>query len=170
MRLEKPALLLRPAVASDAEIIARVRHSAVNGIAVAAYPRELVDAWAGALDERRYRRFREVIAGGQELMHVAEHRSTILGFGSVIPTRNELRAIYVDASWVRCGVGAAILKQLESVALKARCPYLELESSLNAKDFYLAHGYVELAHATHGVGDAYDMACILMRKQMTDVT
>lgn len=151
---------------SDAEFIARVRHSAINRIAVAAYPRELVDAWAGALDERRYRRFREVIAGGEELMYVAENRSTIVGFGSVIPTRNELRAIYVDGSWVRSGVGAAILKQLESVALKVGCEYLELQSSLNAKDFYLAHGYIELAQTTHGVGDAHDMACIFMRKQI----
>jgi GNAT superfamily N-acetyltransferase len=167
---EKPTLLLRPAVVADAEFIARVRYSAINRIAVAAYPRALVEAWAGALDERRYQRFRDVIAGGPELMYVAENRSAIVGFGSVIPTRNELRAVYVDGSWVRCGVGAAILKQLESVALKVGCEYLELQSSLNAKDFYLAHGYIELAQATHGVGDAYDMACIIMRKQFACAT
>jgi putative acetyltransferase len=128
----------------------------------------VIDAWAGALEERRYQRFRQVIGDGQEIMYVAEHQSKIVGFGSVIPANNELRAVYVDAHWVRCGVGSAILRQLEATARERGCPFLKLESSLNAREFYLAHGYVELARANHGVADDYEMACIVMRKRITD--
>jgi GNAT superfamily N-acetyltransferase len=161
---------MRPAVVSDAEAIARVRHSAINRIAADAYPKQAIDAWSGTLDERRYQRFREIIADGQELMYVAEHRSTIIGFGSVIPSRNELRAIYVDGDWVRCGVGAALLSQLESVARHLGCKCLELESSLNAWEFYSVHGFIELGRATRGASDAYEMACISMRKPLAHTT
>lgn len=160
----KPSLDLRPATEADAEFIARVRHSAIQEIAAAAYPREIIDAWSGPLTEAKYQRFREVICAGRELMYVAEHRSRIVGFGSIIPGNNELRAIYVDATWVRCGVGSAILRQLETVALECECQYLQLEASVNAKEFYLAGGYFQLAEATRGVGDHYAMACIVMRK------
>jgi putative acetyltransferase len=160
----RPSLHLRPAAEADAEFIARVRHSAIREIAAAAYPREIIDAWSGPLTEARYQRFRQVIAGGSELMYVAEHQSRIVGFGSVIPAKNELRAIYVDPTWVRCGVGSAILRQLETVALESECRYLQLEASVNAKEFYLARGYIQLAEATHGVADDYAMACIVMRK------
>jgi putative acetyltransferase len=170
VKREKPTLIIRPAIVSDAEVIARVRHSAITTIAADAYPKEAIDAWSGALDEHRFQRFRELIAGGQELMYVAEHRSKIIGFGSVIPSRNELRAIYVDGDWARCGVGAALLKQLELVARHVGCKYLELESSLNALEFYSVHGFIELARATHGVSDAYDMACISMRKPIGHTT
>jgi putative acetyltransferase len=155
---------VRPAMDADAEHIARVRYSAIQQIAASAYPRDTINAWSGPLNEEKVRQFRQVIAGGQELLHVAEHQSRIVGFGSIIPARNELRAIYVDAEWVRKGVGGAILHHLEGSALHSKCPHLQLEASVNAKEFYLAHGYVELQTATHGFGDNYTMACIVMRK------
>jgi putative acetyltransferase len=162
----KPIISLRPAVATDAEEIARVRHSAIHRIAAAAYPPEAIEAWSGTLDERRYQRFRDVISGGEERIYIAEHASTVVGFGSVIPARNELRAVYVDGDWVRCGVGTAIVQCLEAVAREFGCTCLDLESSLNAKEFYLAHGYVELSQATHGLRDEYAMACVVMRKSI----
>lgn len=157
---------VRPAIDADAEHIARVRHSAIQQIAANSYSRDTINAWSGPLNDDKIQQFRRVIAGAKELMCVAEHRSRIVGFGSIIPASNELRAIYVDAEWVRNGVGRTILHHLEAAALDCKCPHLQLEASLNAKEFYLAHGYVELQTATHGVGDSYTMACIVMRKRI----
>ncbi len=162
----KSVFHVRPVIEADAERIAHVRYSAIQQIAANAYSRDTINAWSGPLNEDKIQQLRQVIAGARELMCVAEHRSRIVGFGSIIPARNELRAIYVDTEWVRNGVGRAILQHLEATALDSKCPRLQLEASVNAKEFYLAHGYGELQTATHGVGDNYTMACVVMRKSI----
>ena len=67
-------------------------------------------------------------------------QNKIIGFASVVPKNNELRAVYVSPELVGEGLGAQILAFVERVACKAGVRELNLDASLNAEGFYLRHG------------------------------
>jgi hypothetical protein len=86
---------IRPATAADAVAIIDVHFAAVHETAAAFYAREVLDRWSALPGEARYQRIRDAIAKGEELFLVAEEASGIVGFGSIMPSLQELHAVYV---------------------------------------------------------------------------
>ena len=48
---------------------------------------------------------------------ISRDASGVVGFGALVPTKGEVRAVYVHPRAARRGVGSAILAQLETLAL-----------------------------------------------------
>lgn len=157
---------IRPARLADAFAIAHVHHGAVHGLAAAHYPPELRHQWARPVDRARAERmFGEAEAGGAVQL-VAELEGAIVGVANVLPAASEIVACYVLPAAARRGVGSRLLAEMEAIARRAGCAHLALRASLNAADFYRAHGYIETGRGEHRLADGAPMAAVFMRKDL----
>jgi putative acetyltransferase len=162
------SILIRAAIESDAEAVARVLFEAIRQTASASYPPAVIENWGRLPDEARYAQIRSAISGTDELCYVAEHAGEVVGFGSIVPSLSELRAVYVRPDVGRCGVGTAILGELERVATAQGLSELHMDASINAEAFYLRHGYESIEQGEHRMSNGVQMACVRMRKVMAE--
>ena len=161
------AVDVRPATYADAESIVRVHFAAVHETAGAFYPAEVLANWSRQPGETRYRQIRDAIARGDELFLVAEDSSVVVGFGSIFPALQELRAVYVHPRIGRQGVGTKILQRLETMAAERGLSQLQMDASVNAEVFYRTHGYEVIARGVHRLSSGHHMTCVKMRKLLT---
>jgi putative acetyltransferase len=158
---------IRPATAADAVAIINLHFAAVHETAAACYPREVLDRWSARPDERRYQRIRDAIAKGDELFLVGQDASGVVGFGSILPSAQELHAVYVHPRVGRRGIGSHILVELEHLALEQGVLRLQMDASVNAEAFYRRAGYEVVERGVHRLGGGVEMACVKMRKYLT---
>jgi putative acetyltransferase len=159
---------VREAVETDAEAVARVLFEAIHGSASRYYSSEVIASWARVPDELRCSQIRRAIAGTDELCLVAEHKGEVVGFGSIVPSLSELRALYVRTDVGRRGVGAAILHDLERMAVARGLSELHMDASINAEVFYQRHGYQVIERGEHRLANGAQMACVKMRKPLPE--
>jgi putative acetyltransferase len=159
---------IRDAVEADAEAVARVLFEAIHGAASPYYSSEVIASWARVPDEPRCSQIRRVIAGTDELCLVAEQSGEVVGFGSIVPSLSELRAVYVRTDVGRRGVGGAILHDLERIAVARGLSELHMDASINAEAFYLRHGYEVMQRGEHRLANGAHMACVRMRKALPE--
>ena len=160
------SIRIREAVEADAEAVARVLFEAIHGAASSHYSSEVIASWARVPDEPRCSQIRRVIAGTDELCLVAEHAGEVVGFGSIVPSSSELRAVYVRSDFGRRGVGGTILRDLERMAVARGLSELHMDASINAEVFYLRHGYEVIERGEHRLANGAQMACVKMRKAL----
>jgi len=154
---------IRPAASADAQGILESHYSAVHETARRDYPDEILDAWSTPVTPERIRAYLEN-ALPRETTVVAEVEGRVVGFGSIVESSNELRAVYISDTFRRKGVGSALLQELENLAKERGCKELTLDSSLTAERFYLQHGYTEMGRGDHKLSSGHQMACVRMRK------
>jgi putative acetyltransferase len=163
-RVANARLKIRPARSSDARGILEAHRSAVRETAVRDYPPEVIEIWGPPVTDERVQWY----AQGpllQETTVVAEIDGHIAGFGVIIESNNELRAVYVAHKYGKQGVGSALLQELERLARERGCKELAMDSSLTAEAFYLHHGFQALERGEHPMSDTgRTMACVRMRK------
>lgn len=155
---------VRPASLADAEAMLRAHQEAVRRTARAYYPPEVLDAWAAKLTEDSYDRVRREITSEAMIVLVAEADSQVIGFGMVVPSDEELRAVYVHPAYGRRAIGSAILKRLEELAIQRGVERLNVDSSINAETFYARHGYRVVECSVHRFQSGQEMACVKMTK------
>ncbi|MGH7938426.1 MAG: GNAT family N-acetyltransferase, partial [Bryobacteraceae bacterium] len=117
-------VLVRPAKRSDAEAIAEVHVATWR----AAYRGQVPDAVLDTLDiSARSTFWREALSGFHRIF-VAESDSVVVGFCSLIPSRDaesdssavaEIAALYVLPEHWRCGAGRALCSTVFSAAVTA---------------------------------------------------
>lgn len=155
-------ITLRRATSHDAKAILECHHSAVHEIACNDYPATTLNEWSPPVTSERIDSY-----SPQNTTLVAEIASgTIVGFGELIISNNELRALYVSAYAGGLGVGSAILQELEHLARAAGCPSLTFNSSITAEAFYVRHGYSVNSRGEHTLSSGGTMACARMTKQL----
>jgi putative acetyltransferase len=137
---------LRPGRPDDALAILAAHRSAIRQTAPSAYSPAIIDEWAPAvIVPERVDTFQRWIERGEELIVVAvDSAGEIIGFGSIVLTNSELRAVYVGAAYGGQGVGRALLARLEDLARKAGLTELRMDASINAVPFYEANGFISL--------------------------
>jgi putative acetyltransferase len=109
---------------------------------------------------------REVIAGGDELILVAETAAGIVAFGSIVPRLGELRAVYVHPDAGRRGIGSQVLGELERLALERGVSQLHMDASINSEAFYRRAGYEVVGRGLHRFRTGHEMACVKMFKNL----
>jgi GNAT superfamily N-acetyltransferase len=161
---------LRPATISDIESILRVHYVAVHGSATSTfYTQNILQSWSPSLtDERRLNQLHQAVQNNEELIVVAvsSENDMIVGFGPIIPLKQELRAVYVDPAFARRGVGTKILASLEELAVLHGADKLHMDASLNAERFYCHHGYSVIDRASHRLSSGIEMDCVKMSKEL----
>jgi putative acetyltransferase len=164
-----PAMFtLRPGTPEDALAILEAHRDSVRGTAVGHYSHETIEAWAPLVaSPERVEGFARTMASGEERVVVAVDASgKVLGFGSIVPRNDELRALYVRSAYGRNGIGRALLQRLEMLARKAGVKELSMTASINAESFYNANGFVSEGYGEHAMGSGGRMACVRMRKRL----
>lgn len=159
-------LLSRRALESDAEAVSRVHFAAVRGTGSAFYPSDVLQHWSPEPSAARTEEFRRAILSGDELFVVVERAGSVVGFGSIVVTSSELRAVYVHPEAGRVGVGSKLLAELEALAVERGLGHLELSASLNAEKFYAKHGYEALGRHVHRLAPGVRLACWKMKKSL----
>lgn len=158
-----PAIAVRPVGPRDAAAVLAVHRAAVHGRAGTHYPPAILDAWSPRpVTAAAVQRYLDNADG--ELRLLAEIDGRAVGFGAIVPALGELRACYVAPEAAGCGVGTALLGALEYEARRLGVTRLALDASLNAADFYRAHGYAEDGRGLHVLFGGQRMACIAMHK------
>jgi putative acetyltransferase len=156
---------VREMLNGDALAFLQVHHAAVRGIAAKDYPPEVVEDWAPMpITDRSIERFLTNADG--ELRLVAEIDGGIVGIGVLVLAKSELRACYVAPQAARTGVGSALMHELERIARDNGLAHLQLDSSLTAEPFYLAHGYTVRGRGEHTLRSGRRMACVKMEKAL----
>lgn len=158
---------IRPAIVADAIAIIDLHFAAVHQTASRFYPPEVLNSWSTQPDETRYDHIRRALEKGEELFVVAEDASEVIGFGSIVPLLQELRALYVHPRAGRRGVGSAILRRLEQLAIERGVLQLQLDASINAEAFYSRAGYEILERGVHRLRSGCEMACVKMNKSLS---
>jgi GNAT superfamily N-acetyltransferase len=156
-------IVVRPAEAADAESIVNIHFHSVRQTAGAYYPDHVLAAWSSPPDRARVHRVALGIRDGQEMV-VAELEGIVCGFGSIVPGDGQLRAVYVDPKFGRRGVGSAILRRLEELAVRSGLGRLSMDASLNAEAFYRKHDYSVVGRGFHRLASGVEMECVKMTK------
>ena len=154
-------ITIRAATAKDASLIAVVHAASIRGLASKHYEAAQVAAWAGRKEPERYE---QALRDG-EVMFVAQRGDgVIVGFGSY--RADEVRAVYVDPTHARRGIGTRLLSAIETHAMEQGEAVVHLSSSLNAVAFYSVRGYVEQERASHPLRGGGELECVVMTKML----
>jgi putative acetyltransferase len=158
------ALTIRDWTEADARGMLEVHYAAVHGAPVNYYDEDRLDEWSPTVDEERIQSWLTRSQIDEEVTRVALEDELIVGFGTVVPLLNELRACYVHPHFNRQGIGRRLLAVLEEEAKAAGAGWLNLNASLNAEEFYRATGYIADGLGRHRLFSGYSISCVHMYK------
>jgi len=124
---------IRHAEATDEEVLACIRRSAILALAVPAMSMEQAETWATQATADRIARA------------IQEHDVWVavegIAIGWVEVDQDRIAALYVAPSCSRRGVGSGLLACAETSIRSSGYATARLESSQNARGFYLRRGY-----------------------------
>lgn len=158
-------LHIRYAKREDAEGILNAHYSAVHQTASKDYPSEITSEWSPTVTKERIKRYLERSLPNETTL-VALVDNTIAGFGAIVESTDELRAVYVNAEFSSIGVGSRLLGELEKIAVERGCKELRMDPSLTAAPFYRRFGYIEVERGQHTLRSGKKMACVKMFKPL----
>lgn len=154
-------MIIRPAVVSDTEKIAKTHKASIEAICSSSYNSKSIAGWVEILSPTIYEDAIE-----HKVMILAEENGEILGLGILDLAQGEIGAIYVHPKAKGTGYGRKLLQELESIALKNKVNQLTLYSTINALGFYQHHGYISINKTFHELPNGIKLECIKMNKML----
>lgn len=161
---EPAAPTIRPGSQADIPAIHRVHSASIRGLCAGAYSAHLIDAWASNPDLERYGKM--LRPGARCLVALVDGQ--ICGFGSLELPNARLASLFVQPEYAGIGVGRRLLRALEQLAREAGIATLNVQASLNAREFYARHGYRLCRMSTHCTSNGLEMDCAEMQKPLND--
>ena len=159
---------IRCANRSDADDLAAAHVDSIHSIGALFYQVEIVNDWSALLKGDIYVKAMErgevfYIAVG----HTDGNKHEVLGFSSHRVEEGEHRtAIYVRGKAARFGIGSALFRSAEAVAIAAGATSIRVDASLAAVEFYKANGFDEIGRGEHRLWSGRPMPCVFMRKTL----
>jgi len=151
---------IRKATADDAAASFAIRREAIRAQCRGHYPQADLETWtAGAMSETFARRVAETF-------YVATVDGAAVGTGMIDLETGKIDAVFVLPGHMGQGVGRALVRHLEALAVEAGLGEIHLESTLNAAPFYRALGFQGEARSIYQSTLGVDLACVPMIKQL----
>jgi putative acetyltransferase len=135
---------IRLARDGDYAAIARLRRQTIRHVNARDYPDDVIRRWSGKEDVRTLR-----ASAGPCRRWVALDRGRVVGFCEH-NFDGELSRIYVHKDCLGTGIGSRLLEVAEASLQKQGCTEIRLESTITARDFYVARGYKVVRKAGYG--------------------
>ena len=158
----EPALLvIRKAVRADADAAWEIRRAAVMSECAGAYSLNQLEEWTGGATSRA---FADAV---EERLLVATVGDHVAGTGMIDLTTGKIDAIFVHPAYMKRGIGAAMMRHLESLARSEGLRELKLDSTLNAAPFYRALGFRGDEIAPFQSPRGLIMDCVPMTKRLS---
>ena len=144
------SIAIRQAVASDAQLACDIVRRSITELCVADHRNDqnTLDAW---LENKTVAMFERLINAESKSCVVALRNGQVCGFGHMNHS-GEVGLLYVAPEARFLGASTLMLAWLEEQAARLRLPCVFLNSSLTAKRFYEARGYVQTADPRPGFG------------------
>jgi putative acetyltransferase len=152
---------IRAARTEDTNAICRVHRASIFGLSGNHYNEEQLEDWVVSLDPDQ---LHAAIAEADGIAYVAEDNGRIVGFSVLCDC--VVRAVYVDPSAARRGVGSSLLKAVEAAATDLGIRTLYVYASLNSRCFYENNGYTAIKVADYPLSKSRSMVCIEMKKDL----
>jgi len=152
---------IRRATRDDAERITDIFASAVQELAKEHYNAIQIEKWSGGFSVGRTRE--RIQAGG---MFVDEVGGEVAGFVEISLADGGIEMVYVSPESARRGIGSAMMRYVEALALDSGLKNLHLRESLNAVPFYEAMGFVTTEKVIHCNAQGIEFECAIMEKQL----
>jgi len=131
-------ITLRALENHDIDAVSALYTRAVRSCCAPFYTKIQIDAWAPLPIDPTY--WIDSFAQVQAIVAVSKN-GEIMGFADLDRVKPMIGRLYVDPVWQGFGVGTALLNAMELRLRQQGQSYVELESALNAKSFYLNRGY-----------------------------
>ncbi|MBF0585304.1 GNAT family N-acetyltransferase [Prosthecochloris sp. N3] len=131
---------VRKATDEDADHIVRIFHDTVHTVNLGDYTREQVDAWSPEMPDPEAWTSHRLCTRST---FVADDNGILAGFGE-LERDGHIDGFYCHHQYQRQGVGSALLHRIEQEAISAGLRRLFTESSITARPFFAAHGFVVL--------------------------
>ncbi len=156
----KPALSLRPFLATDTPLLADIFRASVEELTADDYSRAQREAWAAAADDE------EALGArlGKQLTILGMLGGSPVGFAS-LRGADELDMLYVHPAAAGNGVGTMLIEALEKLAAARGASRLTAEVSDSAQDFFKKRGFVPQQRNTVPRGDEW-LANTTMKKTL----
>jgi GNAT superfamily N-acetyltransferase len=157
----------RVATAADAGAIADAHRDSIRTLGSAFYAADAIADWQDAVTGDLYLQamdrgevFFVTCAAGQP--------ARVLGFSSDYPIGGTLHgtSVYVRGSAARRGIGSALLRRAEGLALERGATDVQIEASLSGLAFYAANGFAEVGRSETHLPTGRPLACVVMRKAL----
>ena len=153
-------MVIRKARNDEAQVILDIRNAAIRVQCVGHYSAAEIEVWANVEVTKQ---FVEVV---ENSLYVASIGGCVVGTGMINLESGKVDAIFVHPSHMRAGIGRQIMLYLEKLALDAGLTQLNLESTLNAAEFYRAQGFVGDAVGKYVSPRGFSLDCIPMTKNL----
>lgn len=155
-------LTVRTLRGNEAALFLNIHSRSVRGLAAQHYPTEVIDAWVVPATAENVDGF--LLNCDDEIRLIAELDGEPVGIGALVVGNLELRACYVVPEAARKGVGSALVREIERLAMTHRLTRLRLQASVNAEAFYAALGYETVERGDHVLRTGQRMAAVKMVK------
>jgi GNAT superfamily N-acetyltransferase len=134
--MDETSFAVRQARRADAPAMHDLHTASVTTLCATLYPLSLIHHW---IADRTPEGYCEGIDRGE--MFVCEADGEIAGFGHAVS--GAVLAIFAHPQWVRQGVGSMLLSHAIELARRDHDGPIKVEATLNARQFYEHHGFVE---------------------------
>ena len=153
---------IRKACSSDKDEISKLHVTSIRKLCVNHYTREQLNAWTSVVTPSVYDQ-----ALKEKVFLVAyDSQQDLLGIGILDVGSAEVSAIYIHPDATGKGVGSKLFNELEKIARKSNIFKITVYSTLNAKGFYMVHGYLEQELTFHNLSNGSKLECIRMFKNL----
>ena len=143
----------------DAQAALAIRRAAILDQCISHYPMAILAEWAN-LDLSD-----ELAETVEKQFYLAKLDDHIVGTGMIDIATGKIDAVFVHPQHLRQGVGTAIVKFLEDLAVSHGLRTLTLQSTQNAAEFYRACGFVGNEIETYTSPRGVSLGCVPMSKQ-----
>lgn len=137
------------------------RDLAIRQKASAFYEPAVIDSWLTNGNPDVFDRDRRGIEGRNWLYFVYEENGDIKGMASFSPAERVMGRLYVIQG--ASGAAQALLAHMVQLSKQQDCPYLDFDSSLNARAFYERNGAVVLEEFISQTRPGLGMKAVKMR-------
>ena len=151
---------IRKATRADADAAWEIRRAAVMSECVNVYPLDPLEQWTGGTASRA---FADAVEDRFLVATVDEH---VAGTGMIDLATGKIDAIFVHPAYMKRGIGAAMMRHLETLARSHGLPELKLDSTLNAAPFYRSLGFIGDEIAPYRSPRGLTMDCVPMAKRL----
>ena len=148
----------------EGRIYLEIVNSAIRGLAVGHYPPGAIEGCVVPVTDESVRDL--MLKADHKIRLVAELDGKPVGIGALVLDRSELRAVYVSPKAAGQGSGSALVREIERIAKENGLTRLKLAASLNAEEFYSAHGYEIYERSEVVLRNGHRMAAVWMRKDL----
>jgi GNAT superfamily N-acetyltransferase len=151
---------IRKAMRADADAAWEIRRAAVMSECANVYPLDQLEQWTGGTASRA---FADAV---EERFLVATVDGHVAGTGMIDLTTGKIDAIFVHPAYMKRGIGAAMMRHLETLARSREIQELKLDSTLNAAPFYRSLGFEGEEITPYRSPRGLTMDCVPMTKRL----